>query len=250
MGDLSPGEIEEAKRRYTSMHRRNNLQCEFHASDSLGGQPLPPDQPYDVVTCMFALHYFFVSEKALRMFLSNVAKSLKTGGHFISTFPDGKQILACLAGKDALDMPQFKLCKKWNRSPGCFGSAFTFAISDTVTHGGEETQGSYEYLVFFNVLTQIAASFGLQPVERYNDTDLDACFKDEDHNKAFKHFNPQFGQTDESARASLMTASACNVAVVFKKVEGKVELRKPSPRAAPRAAPKPVDDDKMPDYSW
>lgn len=254
--DLSPGEIKEAKRRYADMHSKQGLVCEFNPSDSLGEHPLPPAKPFDVVTCMFALHYFFVSEKALQMFLSNVAKSLKTGGHFISTFPDGKQILACLANKSTLDMPQFKLAKKWSGSPKCFGSAFTFAITDTVTHGGEETQGSYEYLVFFNVLTQIAASFGLQAVATYEDDDLDACFKDEDYNSPYKHFKPQFDQTDESARPSLMTASACNVAVVFKKVDGKVEVRKP-PRQAPSSSsrppkpkPKPANDDEMPDYSW
>jgi len=34
---------------------------------------------YDVVTCMFALHYFFVSEQTLHTFMSNVALNLKPG---------------------------------------------------------------------------------------------------------------------------------------------------------------------------
>jgi hypothetical protein len=34
---------------------------------------------YDVVTCNFALHYFFETEKHLKMFLHNVAINLKPG---------------------------------------------------------------------------------------------------------------------------------------------------------------------------
>ena len=34
---------------------------------------------YDAVTCMFAIHYFFVSEVALKQFLQNVVDNLKAG---------------------------------------------------------------------------------------------------------------------------------------------------------------------------
>jgi len=37
------------------------------------------EREFDAVTCMFALHYFFVSEQALRMLLANVARNLKPG---------------------------------------------------------------------------------------------------------------------------------------------------------------------------
>ena len=40
---------------------------------------MPEFDPFDVVTCMFAIHYFFEKEEALATLLRNVAGSLKDG---------------------------------------------------------------------------------------------------------------------------------------------------------------------------
>lgn len=48
-------------------------------SDQLGVSEWREGQHFDVVTCMFAIHYFFVSEHALDTFLHNVAINLKDG---------------------------------------------------------------------------------------------------------------------------------------------------------------------------
>ncbi len=43
-------------------------------------QDCPQDcGPSDVVSCMFAIHYFFVSEAAVKQFLKNVSDNLKVG---------------------------------------------------------------------------------------------------------------------------------------------------------------------------
>ena len=43
---------------------------------------------FDVVACMFAMHYAFESEDKVRMMLRNVAGSLKKGGRFIGVVPN------------------------------------------------------------------------------------------------------------------------------------------------------------------
>lgn len=43
----------------------------------------------DIVTCNFAIHYFFNSQTILDTFLSNVSKCLKNDGYFIGTMMDG-----------------------------------------------------------------------------------------------------------------------------------------------------------------
>lgn len=55
---------------------------------------------FDVVSCMFAIHYFFESEERLDGFLSNVSSNLKKGGIFICTFMDGKAVEELLDGTD------------------------------------------------------------------------------------------------------------------------------------------------------
>ena len=46
-------------------------------------------RPFDVISCQFALHYFFESEDTLATFLDNVADNLSSGGIFVGTCMDG-----------------------------------------------------------------------------------------------------------------------------------------------------------------
>ena len=48
-------------------------------SDQLGASEWREPQQYDAITCMFAIHYFFVSQAALHRFMENVALNLKEG---------------------------------------------------------------------------------------------------------------------------------------------------------------------------
>ena len=52
---------------------------EFLVTDQLGISEWREAAPFDVVTCMFAVHYFFFSEAALKRFLENVSINLKPG---------------------------------------------------------------------------------------------------------------------------------------------------------------------------
>ena len=47
---------------------------------------------FDIITCLFAIHYFFESQEKLEGFLSNVSNNLKSGGLFMATFMDGGSV--------------------------------------------------------------------------------------------------------------------------------------------------------------
>ena len=49
-------------------------------------------EKFDVVSCQFALHYFFENEKTLDTFCNNVNNLLKKGGYFIATCFDGVKV--------------------------------------------------------------------------------------------------------------------------------------------------------------
>jgi hypothetical protein len=55
------------------------MRCDFEQCEHLGDRDMPELDPFDVVTCMFAIHYFFTEEAVLATFLGNVAGSLKDG---------------------------------------------------------------------------------------------------------------------------------------------------------------------------
>ena len=113
--------------------------------ETLGQAEWTDGQQYDVVTCMFAMHYFFDSESALKHFLHNVALNLKpgevesllhwtlcsptnsptlfywpappcAGGIFMGTIPCGKRVLQILDGKESFSSVMLKLEKRWEVS--------------------------------------------------------------------------------------------------------------------------------------
>jgi hypothetical protein len=52
---------------------------------------------FSLVSCMFAIHYFFETEDKLDGFFHNVAHNLKIGGNFITTFMDGDRVADLLS---------------------------------------------------------------------------------------------------------------------------------------------------------
>lgn len=56
---------------------------------------------FDMVSCQFAIHYFFKDKTSIEGFLKNVSINLKKDGIFIATFMDGKNVHALInkAGK-------------------------------------------------------------------------------------------------------------------------------------------------------
>lgn len=51
-----------------------------------------PKQGFDVVSCQFAIHYFFENDAKLSNFVKNVATNLTNGGYFIGTCLDSKRL--------------------------------------------------------------------------------------------------------------------------------------------------------------
>lgn len=54
---------------------------------------------FDVVSCQFAIHYFFENTEKLHNFLRNVSENCKVGGHFIGTSYDGLTVFNKLKDK-------------------------------------------------------------------------------------------------------------------------------------------------------
>lgn len=213
--DLSPGEIEEAKGRYRQALEKKPVRTvvEFVDSSILGIEEFREPEQYDAVTCMFALHYFFVSEKALKRFLQNVAINLKPGGYFFGTVPDGRSINQCVVKSSKFSTPMLKVEARWQGQPQPFGSPYVCAIGDTVTGGEEGTEGSLEYLVYQSTLCAVAREFGLEPVTEYDDPELERHLQKRDVTRVLKHFAPSFPGSDPS----LTIASSLFCTFVFRK---------------------------------
>lgn len=153
--DISSSSVEEARSRCAAI--RADLRYTFERADLT--QPYTPAEPCDVVTCMFALHYFFGSEQAAQTIVKTAADALKDGGFFVGIVPDARQVLERIK-YGPFDNGVLRVEALWPDQPQCFGSAYLCSIENTVT----QQSAVPEYLVYDNVLCALAAQHGLDPV--------------------------------------------------------------------------------------
>lgn len=152
--DISPQEIQEAETRRSNVQGKTRV--DFRVLD-VSSTALVPEEPFDVVSCMFAIQYFFDGQEAMNTFFQTVSQNLKEGGYFIGTYPDGDDISAFLGRRCIIECPSFKIQKR--------DTKIVFQIQDTVTDEGVE-----EFLVHKQVFLDVAESYGLRLVsfERFN----------------------------------------------------------------------------------
>ena len=117
----------------------------------------------DIISCMFATHYFFESKEKFDGFLQNIAENLKIGGYFIGCCFDGEKTFEFLKGRESRqglegDTLLWTITKKYDADeiPGgdeAFGMPIDVEfISIGVPHR--------EYLVPFKLLVEKLQSIG------------------------------------------------------------------------------------------
>lgn len=138
---------------------------------------------FSMVSCMFAIHYFFDSEYHLRNFLQNVANNLKLGGLFVSTFMDGKSVHELL--NQTVEDKGFRVnngtaegitangIRVWAIKSGYDRRNPEIGFGREIKVFIESINQLYpEYLVDFGLLEKYAAEYGLSVVQSHPFTDL------------------------------------------------------------------------------
>ena len=124
---------------------------------------------FNVVSCMFAVHYFFQTEDKLQGFLHNVSFNLKRNGIFIATFMDGDKVHELLEGSENgvaegrkldADIPVWAILRRYAEygDNTRYGSHVDVFLENT-------NRLIPEFLVHFPTLVSKAAEFGLELVE-------------------------------------------------------------------------------------
>lgn len=124
---------------------------------------------FDVVSCQFALHYFFKSKETVRQMIENVSDSLKKGGYFIGTAFDGKRVFDSLKKKEKIEGINFEdevvwtITKDYNEkkflvSKPNYGMSIDVFIESIGTT-------NKEYLINFKYFIKIMKKNGFQLVE-------------------------------------------------------------------------------------
>ena len=123
---------------------------------------------FNIVSCQFALHYFFENENILHEFLRNVNQNCKMGGYFLGTCFDGKKIFNALENKD--DGYELAIMKEENKIWSIKKKYSSAEFEDNVTSLGyaidvyqESINKTFrEYLVNFPYFFRLLESYGFQ----------------------------------------------------------------------------------------
>ncbi len=124
----------------------------------------------DVISCMFALHYFFKDQTTFDGLLKNVANNLRLNGYFVACFFDGEKVFELLKSKKEGDSVAgvdrknalWRITKQYTASTlPADDTSFGLAIKNHfISIGASHT----EYLVSYELLKAKMATIGCLPV--------------------------------------------------------------------------------------
>lgn len=127
---------------------------------------------FDIVSCQFAMHYFFKDHETLNTFIRNICETCKIGGHFIGTCYDGNKIFQLLREKkqneSIIEMKDDS--KVWEITKIYDNDEFKDDIT-SVGYAIDVYQDTInktfrEYLVNFNYFTILMEKYGFDLIER------------------------------------------------------------------------------------
>lgn len=169
----------------------------FMFQDFLKTKNIQVYQEFDVISCMFAFHYFWKSKDSLSYILSQISQSLKKDGYFIGVCPNGETIHNILKDSNGIIKNDAVFIeKKHNNIDPSIGNMINFMLSGTLYFG--ESMLSEEYLVYTDIFTQECSKVGLKLIE-------------------YKNFEDYFNESIVLHRDTKM-ASFLNMSFVFQKV--------------------------------
>jgi mRNA (guanine-N7-)-methyltransferase len=125
---------------------------------------------FQIISCQFALHYFFEKESDLKIVMGLVSKYLVKGGFFIGTTTNGNAIRSFFKARKSKEVSKnlftIKIDKFFKKDP--YGNKYTFEIKDTFDQGNYfNTMGpSTEYVVDSEELIRVAESYNLVPFNK------------------------------------------------------------------------------------
>ena len=160
--DVSDAQIEEAEKRRATVGPAGSGYV-FEVTDAdLGALDDIPDACVDIVTCMFALNYFFGTREDAASLLTNVSRIIRPGGKFVGVFADGRDVAALLrsapdgGGAYSLYGDDVDAIGR----PG-FGAGYELRIADTVLD--DDGRAPVEFAVHYEELARLARDCGLDP---------------------------------------------------------------------------------------
>ncbi|OAF70672.1 mRNA cap guanine-N7 methyltransferase, partial [Intoshia linei] len=162
--DFSKKSIDECRQRYNNTKQQICSLPKFKASfivADVGKENIYKNLSnvtYDVVSCQFALHYFFGEMETLNCALENACSKIKPGGYFIGTIPNANQIVLKMRNNNTLSFGNeiYNICfdDTLSNQPPLLNAKYFFELEGCVN--------CPEYLVYFPFLIKLLEKYNLK----------------------------------------------------------------------------------------
>lgn len=189
--DIDEKSIMEAKRRIKERYSDKGTKVEVYVKD-LSTDIIEGNNDCDVITSMFAFHYFFKSLDTFNVIMKSIDNNLKTGGYFIGTMFDGNSIRNILKNGDYIlkdgDV-KFSIKSYDGLTDDLFSNKINVYLKDTVLDVPMD-----EYVVDFDKFVNIMKIRGYDLIETkmFNELNLDGKSKLNDIELSVSNLNRFF----------------------------------------------------------
>lgn len=188
--DIDEKSIIEAQRRVREYKTQTNTQVEVYVKD-LSKNVINGNKDCDVVTSMFAFHYFFETEETFNTIMKSIDNNLREGGYFMGTMFDGESIKRVLENSDYTLMDngevKFNINAYKPLTDNPFGNRIGVYLKDTVLDVPMD-----EYVVYFDKFVELMKQRGYELVETKMFNELDTNSRLTKVEKGVSYLNRSF----------------------------------------------------------
>lgn len=206
-----------AYHRYRKLQIKNNRggseripKCEFHVIDLSKDSNLAKiyskigGRKFNLISCQFAIHYFFKNESSLDTLMNIIDYCIAPGGYFIGTTIDGRILNKMFMNGNVIETDKFRIENKviTRDSDSPYGNQYVASLGDKGEDHYFRENDSVEYMVDIDELKSIADKYGLDFVGKFS------------FEEWYKKYNPR---DEDKMSESEKQFSFLNFSFIFKK---------------------------------
>jgi mRNA (guanine-N7-)-methyltransferase len=166
--------IQEAKERFTEAVKEGRIKTSRNYTfeqKAIADPNTYINKKFDIVSCQFTLHYFFVNDDVLEMVIRKVSSSLKQGGYFIGTTLLGTKVKDLIKENKFKDKVQVEEVDE---------DSYKMKLLDTAQIYNKDL---LEYYVNFEKFKRVCTTYGLELREAKPFAEMYKIYKKDPKNK-------------------------------------------------------------------
>lgn len=187
--DINKEYLKEAEDRYEKIKKQKKINTEIiYKCIDLSKKVIDTEHKnVNIITCNFALHYFFENEETFNILKKSIKNNLKINGYFIGTIFDGASVNKMVNNYEFTQFDKLFKIENINNNNKLFGNKIKVYLKDSIIDNI-----SYEYLIYFGKFISKMEDEGFILVNSKLFSEIDDFNNLEDYEKSYSSLNRYF----------------------------------------------------------